>query len=75
MKPELQTFSAIHPTLVKPCGYCGVMIEGYTKVVRLRLPSCACQARPYDPQDILLHPECVLPFAHWISEVNARSLV
>lgn len=68
MRPEFQTFPAIHPTKVKPCGYCGEMIEGYTKVVRLRLPSPAT-----DPHDILLHPDCLLPFAHWIAEVNARS--
>jgi hypothetical protein len=66
--PELQTFSAIHPLVVKQCGYCGVMIEGYTKVIRLRVPSPAT-----DPNDILLHPDCLLPFAHWLSEVAART--
>jgi hypothetical protein len=68
MRPELQTFSAIHPTKVKQCGYCGVMIEPYSKVVRLRVPS-PC----YDPLDILLHPECLPLFAHWIGELNAHS--
>lgn len=68
-KPEFQTFSAIHPTVCKPCGYCGVMIEGYTKVVRLRL-----QGPCYDPLDILLHPDCLPLFAHWISELNAHSV-
>lgn len=69
MRPEFQTFPAIHPTVCEQCGYCGVMIEGYSKVVRLRFPSPA-----NDPNDIFLHPDCLLPFAHWISEVSARSL-
>jgi hypothetical protein len=55
--------------MVKPCGYCGVMIEGYTKVVRLRVPGDCTKA---NAQDVLLHHGCLLPFAHWLSELSAR---
>jgi hypothetical protein len=66
-KPDLTVFPAIHPTKCKPCGYCGEVIQGYSKVARLRVPSCMTA-----PEDILLHIDCLPLFAAWIGEVAAR---
>lgn len=66
-KPDLRVFQAIHPTVCKPCAYCGEMIQGYSKVARLRVPSPVTA-----PEDILLHIDCLPLFAAWIAEVSAR---
>jgi hypothetical protein len=69
-KPELRTVPAIHPTIVKECAYCGVMIKGYAKVYVLRTPGSTVEMQE---RDLQIHPDCLLPFAHWMSEIAARA--
>jgi hypothetical protein len=68
-KPELKVVPAIHPTVVRPCAYCGGVIQGYSKVFVLRTPGFMVETQA---RDLQIHPDCLLPFAHWISEVVAR---
>ena len=67
MKPQLVPVPASHPSIVKECAYCGVMIKGYSKVYVLRAHSEQITERGFQ-----LHPECLPLFAHWLSEVVQR---
>jgi hypothetical protein len=57
---RVTTPSAIHPTMVQPCAGCGVMIEGYTRVICVRQAGWPMN----EPHTFQLHPECVAEFAH-----------
>jgi hypothetical protein len=68
-KPELRAVPAIHPTVVKQCAYCGVMIKGYAKVYVLRTPGDMVETQE---RTLQLHPECLPLFANWLSEIVQR---
>lgn len=56
---KIVTVPAIHPTMVEPCGWCGKLIEGYERVIKIRLAGWPMT----EPHNVLLHPACVQPFA------------
>jgi hypothetical protein len=65
-KPKLETIPSLHPSLTRPCAYCGEMTVAYSKVYRLSFADA-------ERKSVLLHPACLFPFAHWMSEIAARA--